>query len=223
MTLHVKSVDKAALESELEKKVRQAPGMFKNAPMLIDLHSIKNRKGDSLDVAYLIELLQKHGINPLGIRGGNKEQLSLANEAGLPVLAENKAEKPSATTQAKDAPPSSAPVFGSGVKVVTQPVRSGQQVVAKQGNLVVLSMVSPGAEILAEGSIHVYGALRGRALAGVTGDTSARIFCQNFDAELVSVAGQYQINEDYEEHLFGKAVQVFLQDDELKLETFGHY
>jgi septum site-determining protein MinC len=106
-------------------------------------------------------------------------------------------------------------------KIVTQPVRSGQQVVSLEGDIVILSSVSPGAEVLAQRHIHVYGALRGRALAGVNGDVEARIFCQHLDAELISIAGHYQINESLHDDLRGKPAQIYLQEDVLKVESLA--
>jgi septum site-determining protein MinC len=99
-------------------------------------------------------------------------------------------------------------------RIATQPVRSGQRLYA-QGDLIVLAQVSAGAEIMAEGNIHVYGTLRGRALAGVQGDTEARIFCSDLQAELVSVAGNYKISEDIDESVRGKPVQIYLNDKAL--------
>jgi septum site-determining protein MinC len=102
---------------------------------------------------------------------------------------------------------------------VTHPIRSGQQIVEMQGDLIILSTVSPGAEILARRHIHVYGALRGRALAGVTGDVEARIFCQAMDAELVSIAGNYLVNEDLKAPLRGKPAQIYLNQGKLVVQA----
>ena len=117
---------------------------------------------------------------------------------------------------AEEIPPQLAPAKLP-TKMVTQPIRSGQQVYAKGGDLVVLSSVSEGAEILADGNIHVYGALRGRALAGVQGDENARIFCSNFDASLVSIAGVYLLNDDIEKNLIGKSAQITLNKEQLEI------
>ena len=103
--------------------------------------------------------------------------------------------------------------------MITQPVRSGQQVYAPGGDLIVLAPVSAGSELLADGHIHVYGPLRGRALAGVRGDTNARIFCQSLEAELVSVAGQYKVAEDLRRQQWKEAVQISLEGDSLKIEA----
>jgi len=106
-----------------------------------------------------------------------------------------------------------------GSLVITQPVRSGQQIYARGGDLVILNSVSPGAEVIADGHVHIYGTLNGRALAGVRGDTKARIFCQSFRAELVSVAGTYSINEQFEKNILGRPVQISLRNDTLQIDT----
>jgi len=103
-------------------------------------------------------------------------------------------------------------------KIITTPVRGGQQIYAQGGDLVVLASVSPGAELLADGNIHVYGAMRGRALAGIKGNTKARIFCQQLTAEMVSIAGQYKVAEDLRrDPLWGANVQVSLSGDVLNI------
>lgn len=217
MVLHVYSADHAQLAAELDNKVAQAPSLFQNAPLIVDLSGVKEAENGP-DLAGLSMILRRHGITPLGVRGGNTRQRAAAAGIGLPLLPESKLERPreEETAVIEEAPPVSL----GPAKIITQPVRSGQQVVSREGDLIVLSMVSPGAEILAAGHIHVYGPLRGRALAGVNGDTRARIFCQQLYAELVAVAGEYQISEEFDNRLLGKAVQIYLDNDQLKIETF---
>ncbi|WP_439135987.1 septum site-determining protein MinC [Pseudomaricurvus sp.] len=103
-------------------------------------------------------------------------------------------------------------------KVITTPVRSGQQIYAAGGDLIVLAPVSAGAELLADGNIHVYGALRGRALAGVKGNTEARVFCQSLEAELISIAGYFKLNEDLRESHWKQSIQASLTDETLNIE-----
>lgn len=103
-------------------------------------------------------------------------------------------------------------------RLISQPVRSGQQIYAQGGDLVVMASISPGAELLADGNIHVYGALRGRAIAGVSGDGNARIFCRSLEAEIVSIAGLWRVREDLPETLIGKPVQIFLDGERLAIE-----
>ena len=122
---------------------------------------------------------------------------------------------PSGTTPPPEKPPEPSI---KPTKVITSPVRGGQQIYAQGSDLVVISSVSPGAELLADGNIHVYGPMRGRALAGVKGDTKARIFCQQLSAELVSIAGQYKVSEDLRrDPLWGAGVQVSLSGDVLNI------
>jgi septum site-determining protein MinC len=105
-------------------------------------------------------------------------------------------------------------------KIISQPIRSGQQIYAKEGDLIILASVSPGAEVLADGNIHIYGALKGRALAGVSGNKEARIFCQKLEAELVSIAGHYWVNEDLSPLPSGQTIQIYLENDRLHIGTF---
>ncbi len=167
--------------------------------------------------------LRSRHLTPLGIRGGDARWAEAAETAGLPIF--NADSDPEARTQAGPAQSSGAapgtngePDVATCGMVITEPVRSGQQIYARGGDLVVIASVSPGAELLADGHIHVYGALRGRALAGVQGDESARIICQGFHAALVSVAGTYSVSEQFDEELSGKPVQAFLQQGTLRIE-----
>lgn len=126
--------------------------------------------------------------------------------------------------QSKNTPPSiqevESEIRGSNTRVITQPVRSGQQIYARGGDLIVLAPVSHGSELLADGHIHVYGPLRGRALAGITGDVRAHIFCHSLEAELVSIAGQYKISEDIAQTAWKLAVDISLVDNNLHIKPF---
>jgi septum site-determining protein MinC len=132
-------------------------------------------------------------------------------EAAAPPPPQPSAPPPIAT------PPAPATAIGTRTRVVTQPVRSGTQIYARGGDLIVLSSVSPGAEIIADGHVHIYGTLRGRAIAGASGDTEARIFVGKLEAELLCVAGHYLVSEAIPAEHIGQAVQVTLSDDRLTL------
>lgn len=217
MMLHVYETDTSKLERQLIQKVAQAPGMFDSAPVIVELKAIKDA-ATALDIHFLVDLLKRHRLIPVGVRGGNDAQHAQALAAGLSVLPAMKNERPSRaskSTQSSDEP--AVPE----TKVIISPVRSGQQVVADKGSLVILSMVSAGAEVLAAGDIHVYGALRGRALAGFAGNNKARIFCHQFDAELVAIAGHYQVNEDFDNEVRKQTVQVYLEEDILHIKPFA--
>ncbi len=215
IVLRLLELDNDKITAQFAEKVAIAPNLFQQAPVVIDLYSV--REG-SIDLPYLIDLLRAHHLIPVAVRGGNENHNAIAINMGLGILSENKSgERARRPPEPEPVIVPPAPIF-SPAKVITQPIRSGQQVVARPGDLIVLASVSHGAEILAQGHIHVYGALRGRALAGVNGNQEARIFCQSLDAELVSIAGNYQINEDLPEQVRGKPAQVYLEGEQLKIE-----
>ena len=213
MVLYLYNGDKNLIEQQFAEKIAAAKNLFKNAPIVIDLHALQ-ASGTPVDLRHLVDLFRKHGLVPIGVRGGDAQQHEAALNLALGILPDAK------STSSKQEPQGEAAVQATRDKIITQPVRSGQQVAALQGDLVVLSAVNPGAEILAGKNIHVYGALRGRAIAGVHGYPEARIFCRYFDAELVAIAGQYQLNEDFDPSLKGKAVHIFLENDRLIMQPF---
>jgi len=216
MVLHLLESNNDKIAEQLAEKISQAPGFFQHAPVVIDFYAIQddNEDRNDIDLPELVKLLRSYALIPVAVRGGNPQQHEKALGLDLGILTDTKSVRPrryleSETVAAEPAPLSS--------KIVTQPIRSGQQVVALNGDLIVLSTVSHGAEILAHRHIHVYGHLRGRALAGVNGDGEARIFCQQLDAELLSIAGRYLVNEDLPENLRGKSAQIYLEDDSLEI------
>jgi len=212
MTLQLLDTNNEKFVKQLQHRILQAPNFFKNAPIIIDLKAVQNNN-EKLNLLQLIDSVRQLGLVPVAIRGGNTEQNDIVVKAGLGLLPDSKVENSQTRT-----PPSERQD-----KIINQPIRAGQQVYALQGDLIVLSTVNAGAEILAQRHIHIYGSLRGRALAGVNGDKQARIFCQNLDAELVSIAGQYRINEDLHEDVRGKSVQIYLDGDKMKIEILGTY
>lgn len=225
-------------DDELSAKIAQAPSFFENLPVLIGLEKYQEH---SLDFSKLIEICEKHSVKAIAVRGANEALAALAKQSGLGLLAKQKekgeqdvptlepkpiaqpqvsevksTEAPTEQTTSQAAPEPVVKISTQVSKVVNHPIRSGQQVYAADGDLIILASVSAGAEILADGNIHVYGALRGRALAGVKGNTKARIFCHSLGAELVSIAGQYKISEDIPGTAVGKPSQVYLEDDAIK-------
>jgi septum site-determining protein MinC len=210
--MHVFHLDRAAIERALAEKIRQAPSFFNNTPVVIDLDSLTGVGADNADFAGLYAALRGHGLVPVGIRNGSAELQAAAGQAGLPLLPESRANPTAAKRPERPEPaPSRSRIF-------SHPVRSGQQIYAPDGDLIVLGTVSAGAEVIADGNIHIYGVLRGRALAGVKGGVETRIFCQGLEAELVSIAGHYRISEQLDSTERGKPIQVYLQDDRLMIE-----
>ncbi len=204
--------DLMVIEHQLQEKIQLAPEFFKNSPLVIDLQEL-NKQELETNIEELTELIYKLGLLPIGIRGGNLEQNKKALELGIPMHSTQN----SAVVEPKAAKvvvPEPAATDIATTTLITQPVRSGQRVYAS-GDLIIVAQVSAGAEILAEGNIHVYSSLRGRALAGVQGNSNARIFCSDLQAELISIAGNYKINEDLKDDVRNKPVQVYLQDHTL--------
>lgn len=209
--MRLRQADQRVIAHHLAKKVKQAPGFFKNVPIVLDLGDME--RTEILDFSTLFDLLRGYGMIPVGVRNGSAQLQAAAALAGLPVLPPEG--RSSAGLKNSDRP-EATPVHRN--KTITHPVRSGQQIYAPDGDLILLGPISPGAEVLADGNIHIYGPLRGRALAGVNGDTEARIFCQSLEAELVSIAGRYRVIEELEVANQNKPVQIYLSEDRLIIE-----
>ena len=222
----------------LADKIAQAPNFFRHAPVVIDLQNMA--EAPPFNMAELGRRLRQHQLVPIGVQNANEEQNRAAVNAGWSIFPEGRQatlREPSpppasaATVAPPEPPPAAAKVeaadaddeaaSGSPARLLTQPVRSGRQVYVHGGDLVVMSSISPGAELLADGHIHVYGALRGRALAGVSGDATARIFCRSLEAELVSVAGYWRVREDIPEAIIGKPAQIFLDSERIVIEPLA--
>ncbi len=216
--LVLSSDDQITVEQQLLAKIQLAPEFFKNSPLILDVQEL-NKHNIDVDVAAIIGIIRKLGLLPIGIRGGNPQQNEHGIALGIPVHSihtssitadTNKPKTPTPEPETKD-------LLQTGTTLITHPIRSGQRVYAA-GDLVIVAPVSAGTEILAEGNIHVYGALRGRALAGVQGNTEARIFCNALQAELISIAGNYKISEDLNQNVHNKPVQIYLDKQTLVIQ-----
>ena len=220
--------DMVAIEQMLHEKINLAPDFFKDSPLIIDLREL-NKSNLDLDFAQIAQLLKRNGFFPVGIRGGNEQQnkqaraLSLpidtVRELGNPIIMgetqkQESIQQPEVAIVKESVQPAAIPPVPATSVLVTQPIRSGQRIYSS-GDLIILSQVSAGAEIMAEGNIHVYNTLRGRALAGVHGNTAARIFCFDLQAELISIAGDYKTSEDLNKQTYNSPVQVYLQNHAL--------
>ena len=207
--LHLINPNIEKVTAQLDEIVQQAPNLLKNAPLIIDLDTL-DATAETPNFDLLSSVLRTYGLIPIGVGHTNEEQAKTAINAGLAVL-------PNLPTE----PTKSTAKSAAETKLITTPVRSGQQIYAKNADLIVLNSVSPGAEILADGHIHIYGALRGRALAGISGDKNARIFCQVLEAELVSIAGCYMLHEDINVPQNTQAMQIYLQDEHLRIASLS--
>jgi len=195
------------LSQELAQRFGDIPDFFDNDPLLIDLTSLNaaaRRAGEepsTIDFAALLGLLAPYKVRPIALRGGTAEQMAAGLAAGLMPAPDARvvaAPSPTPAAQAASASPVPAPAPAEpppGAMVIQRPLRSGQQVYARGRDLVVMAMVNPGAEVIADGHIHVYAPLRGKAMAGARGNTEARIFAQSLEAELISIAGIYRTSD----------------------------
>jgi septum site-determining protein MinC len=233
--VRVRRVDAAALCDELERRVRAAPQMFARAAVVLDLSHLLDLPDDGA-VDALLEAVRSAGMLPVGLAYGTSETEALAKRMGLPLIAKFRAAyepvsgSPAAAAEpsrpAEPAAPSvqrepilSAPAPGSmqGAQHHAGSVRSGQQVYARDRDLIVTGAIANGAEVIADGNIHIYGGLRGRAMAGAQGDEKARIFVSDFRAELVAIAGQYRVFEQIPDDLEGQSVQCWLDGEKLMI------
>lgn len=215
-TLQLLDNDLSHFPAQIEQAVSTAPKFFNDTPVIIDCQIIADKSG-LLDLPFLVDTLRQHHMIPIGLRGGRSDVQYLAtNVCGLPLFPPSKTEdlKPH---NHETSIQSSTETPHLSTKIIHQPIRSGQQVYAKGTDLIILGAVSAGAECLADGNIHIYGPLRGRALAGIMGDTSAHIFCRHLEAELVSIAGHYQVSETLKEGTWATAADVFLERDNLQV------
>jgi len=223
-TLQLLTLDYATLNAQLGEKVSQAPKFFNHTPVVLDIQKVANIPVE-IDFTKILTIIRSHELIPVGIRGGTPDQHGRLLALGLAVLPERIQKQPAApdaqpapeAIAAPVAPVAQADTEEGQTKIITQPVRSGQQIYARGGDLIVTASVSEGAEIIADGHIHVYGTLRGRALAGVNGFEQARIFCSCLRAELVSVAGQYCVSDDLRQSSWGLGVSIALQGDHLQI------
>lgn len=233
--LRIRTLDVDRLVDEMRGRVQRAPKLFARAAVVIDFGGLV-RTPDEAAARALIEGLRDAGVLPVALAYGTTEIERLSEALGLPLLAKFRASyerddaapaqeaaparrepEPPAKAAAKSAPAPAQTASPSPGMMQTVPVRSGQQIYADNRDLTVLTTVGAGAEVIADGSVHIYGPLRGRALAGAKGNEQARIFCREFHAELVAIAGHYKVMEEIPKELRGKAVQVWLEDQQLKI------
>lgn len=217
--------------TRLDHLASRSAGFFLRRPVVLDVDGLDI---DRSQLRELVDQLGKRNVRIMGIEGARQSLLGAdlppAMTDGRPAtdyeakMAEQaeKSETPEAEAAAETvitAEPLATKATPS--IVVTQPVRSGQSLFFPEGDVTIIGSVASGAEVVAGGSIHIYGALRGRAMAGTTGNASARIFCRKLEAELIAIDGFYKTADDMEQNLRGKAVQIWLDGEELKAGTLG--
>jgi len=230
----LKTTDAAQFAADLAERVADAPGFFDNDPVLIDLAPVRESE-DTIDFASIVAELRRHSTLPVAVRGGSPAQMDAARAAGLaaaPDAPPARAEAPAPVqevvrevireVEVEVVREVQVPMPGPGTVVVDKPLRSGQQVYARGADLVVMAVVSFGAEVIADGNIHVYAPLRGRAIAGARGNTEARIFSTCLEPQLVSIAGIYRTTEtELPAEVRGKPAQVRLEGEKLLIEPLA--
>lgn len=218
----LKDTDVQLVAADLAQRLADDPDFFDNDPVLIDLAHVKDAE-QPIDFPALIALLQAHHTQPVAVRGGSETQIQDALAAGLcsapdahAVRAAPQVEVHEVIREVEVEVVREVPAPMAGAMVIDKPLRSGQQVYARGTDLVVLAVVSYGAEVIADGNVHVYAPLRGRAIAGARGNTSARIFSTCMEPQLLSIAGMYRTTEtELPPEVVGKPAQVWLDGEKL--------
>ncbi|MGK9450065.1 septum site-determining protein MinC [Acidithiobacillus caldus] len=204
--LELWDVDAADLGRELLDREGRLPDLLQGAGLVLDLATWSDTDTDAL--ARSVASLRELGCTVVGVRQASAGLCEAAQRLGLAIL---RGRDPGASP-----PPTAANMATPPSRILDQPVRSGQRVYARHTGLVCLGVVNAGAEVLADGHLHVYGALRGRAMAGVSGASEARIFCHSLEAELVAIAGIYS-TLDSQHPQWGRPSQVYLDNDALHI------
>ena len=230
--LHLQSTDLKEISQQIEAKRDEVPAFFLNSPVIVDCSGITETLSE-LDLKGLKQSLTDLMFVPVGVRGIEPEQQAMVTKSGWPVLRAGPKKAAAKPVKADDSSVEAAPeVEGEATveaqpleekatvsRIIEKPVRSGQQVFVDEGDAVLLTHTSAGSEVMASGSVHVYGALRGRVLAGVHGDVNARIFCRSLDAELIAIAGRYQLLDEGDTDLRGKPAVIRLDGEKLIIEA----
>ncbi len=209
VALLLKSSDIAAVSREMSTRFGDTPDFFDQDAVVIDLAPMQSQTGAHIDFPALMALLRRHKLVPIAVKGGSAEQMSAAQHAGLLAAPDSHLLAPRSSSASAES--TSSPGTPPGPLIIDKPLRSGQQVYARGRDLVLLAIVNAGAEVIADGNIHVYAPLRGKAMAGARGNTDARIFALALEAELVSIAGIYRTSENpLPPGIAGKPAQVRL-------------
>lgn len=205
--VHLHDPRPEVIQQALEEKIAQAPAFLKHAPVVLNVASLHGQ----VDWQKIQQAIMSTGLHIVGISGCKDAALKAAvTAAGMPLLNEGKEKVTREAPQEPVAEVSPVIVPPSHTRFIDTPIRSGQRIYAKNSDLIVASHVSAGAELIADGNIHIYGMMRGRALAGASGNTDTHIFCTHLHAELVSVAGEYRLSDEIPADYYGKAVRLNL-------------
>lgn len=227
IVLEVIGFEPDKFETQLADKVASAPQFFTRSSLILHLATPLT----ATEFELLVALCRKFKLQPMAVRGQTEGLKSTINDLGLADVSQSKFTestlKAPASSDNEDVVKTEEVTKQQNItalkpaKVINRPVRSGQQVYAEGSDLVITAAVSEGAEVLADGNIHVYGTLRGRALAGVKGNAQARVFCQSLDAELISIAGQFIMHDKVQASCWKQPAQIYLEEDTLRIEPIA--
>lgn len=219
--VEIRETDCDRIAALIDEQLARAPGFFTRLPVLLSLPE------QVPDLEQVRDIMSRAGLVVAGVVDPGSAAEKAASRAGLGVIhtpgrAATRSEAQDLSRQKSSAPAAEQDGLEKSsqtpTRLITRPIRSGQQVYARGGDLVVATAVSEGAEVVADGHIHVYGALRGRALAGASGDENARIYCRRFEPELIAIAGRYKVADAMDENMRSRQVQVCLEHDHLLIE-----
>jgi len=232
--LQLEETDLGVLSEQLERKLAQSKDFFYRAPLVIN---IEKTQGAVFDFAQLKQVIESYDFICVGVSNATAEQADAAKTAGFAILKQPRASATKATTEhstdqktqaPKTAAPSAVPLKleelapqKAVAKVIHQNVRSGQQIYAKDSDLIIIGSVGNGAEVIADGNIHIYGQLRGRALAGAAGAAQSIIYCQSMEAELVSIAGNYWLSDQLPQNIWRESALIKFHSEKLSAQSIG--
>lgn len=208
--LQLLSTNPSLFEQQLVNVIIQLPRFFDKMAVVLDCNTLKDEEFDLNNLSICMQCIKSHNLFPIGMQSEDPRLIKFASAQGIAILhssAKNDKSMPQEYTDIAKSINST---------LFTKPVRSGQQIVNRSGDLIITASVSHGAELLASGNIHVYGVLRGRALAGISGNKQVRIFCQALQAELISIAGIYSLREEAKEQI--GPCQIYLKNERINFE-----
>ncbi|WP_312946682.1 septum site-determining protein MinC [Superficieibacter sp.] len=215
--VHLHEAKPEVIRQALEDKIAQAPAFLRHAPVVVNVSTLTA----PVDWLSIQKAIAATGLRIIGVSGCKDPALKAEiDRAGFPLLTEGKEKVVRPAPVEEQAPPAAVTPITK-TRLIDVPVRSGQRVYAPQCDLIVTSHVSAGAELIADGNIHVYGMMRGRVLAGASGDKEAQIFCTHLTAELISIAGEYWLSDQIPAEFYGKAARLRLANDALSIEPLN--
>lgn len=223
--MRIRTTDAGTILDELTGRVASAPQFFERTAVCLDLSALEKEPTVG-EIRAVFDAVRRAGMLAVGLAHGTAAVDALARSLDVPVLTQFRVQGKATPVQPvkespKPAPPAEPTVLSTPSLMQHQPVRSGQRIYARHCDLVVTATVGAGAEVIADGCVHIYGTLRGRAMAGARGEVTARVFCQEFHAELVSIAGVFRVFETLPAELAGKPVQAWLDGDDLRFARIG--